>query len=74
MNFVLARLTGPDRFDASKPQSVPTPSPLTAACRADSIMGVSLFRDQAPDDFGVFTLGLYSMFRLTAGETQVVIP
>ncbi len=34
-------------------------------------MGVSLFRDDAPNDFGVFTLGLYSMFRLTAGETQV---
>jgi hypothetical protein len=38
---------------------------------ADSVMGVSLFREQAPEDFGVFTLGLYSMFRLTAGETQV---
>ena len=34
-------------------------------------MGVSLFREHAPDEFGVFTLGLYSMFRLTAGETQV---
>jgi hypothetical protein len=36
-------------------------------------MGVSLFRDQAPEAFGVFTLGLYSMFRLTAGETQVTV-
>ncbi len=34
-------------------------------------MGVNLFRDDAPNEFGVFTLGLYSMFRLTAGETQV---
>jgi hypothetical protein len=34
-------------------------------------MGVNLFRDDAPHEFGVFTLGLYSMFRLTAGETQV---
>jgi hypothetical protein len=33
---------------------------------ADTVMGVSLFSDQVP---GSFTLGLYSMFRLTAGET-----
>ena len=44
---------------------------LTVPRRADSVMGVSLFRDQAPEDFGVFTLALCSMFRLTAGETQV---
>ena len=37
-------------------------------------MGVNLFRDSAPHEFGVFTLGLYSMFRLTAGETQVQWP
>ncbi len=42
-----------------------------AGCRADSVMGVNLFRDDAPHEFGVFTLGLYSMFRLTGGETQV---
>ena len=34
-------------------------------------MGVSLFRDLDPEDFGRFTLGLYAMFRLTSGETQV---
>ncbi len=49
--------------------SLPVPGAGPAA--ADSVMGVSLFREHAPDDFGVFTLGLYSMFRLTAGETQV---
>ncbi len=38
---------------------------------ADSVMGVTLFRDNAPNEFGYFTLALYSMFRLTAGETQV---
>ena len=37
-------------------------------------MGVNLFRDDAPHEFGVFTLGLYSMFRLTGGETQVRLP
>jgi hypothetical protein len=36
---------------------------------ADSVMGVSLFRDESPACFGSFSRALTSMFRLTAGET-----
>ncbi len=36
---------------------------------ADSVMGVSLFREQSPACFGSFSRALTSMFRLTAGET-----
>jgi hypothetical protein len=34
-------------------------------------MGVTLFRDTAPQSFGLFDRALSSMFRLTAGETWV---
>ena len=39
--------------------------------RADSIMGVTLFRESAPDNFGNFVRGLSTMFRLTAGDTWI---
>jgi hypothetical protein len=42
------------------------PVPPTAA---DSIMGVTMFRDVAPEGFGLFDRALGSMFRLTAGMT-----
>ncbi len=51
-----------------------TSAELRARVRADSVLGVTLFRDNAPYEFGYFTLALYSMFRLTAGETQVASP
>jgi hypothetical protein len=38
---------------------------------ADSIMGVSIFRDVAPGSFNTFDRALSTMFRLTAGETWV---
>jgi hypothetical protein len=34
-------------------------------------MGVSLFRNYAPQTFGSFDRALSSMFRLTAGETWI---
>jgi hypothetical protein len=46
-------------------------SVLCAPFRADSIMGVSLFRSYAPLSFGSFDRALSSMFRLTAGETWI---
>jgi hypothetical protein len=46
------------------------PSPFTAhSTAADSIMGVTMFRDVAPEGFGLFDRALGSMFRLTAGIT-----
>jgi hypothetical protein len=38
---------------------------------ADSIMGVTLFRETAPANFDNFFRALSTMFRLTAGETWV---
>jgi hypothetical protein len=38
---------------------------------ADSIVGVSLFADEAPDDFKEFNRAFIAMFRITAGETWV---
>jgi hypothetical protein len=35
----------------------------------DSIIGVTLFSEVAPQDFGAFDRAFVSMFRLTAGET-----
>ena len=34
-------------------------------------MGVTLFRETAPDNFGNFVRALSTMFRLTAGDTWV---
>ena len=34
-------------------------------------MGVTLFRETAPDNFDNFVRGLSTMFRLTAGETWI---
>jgi hypothetical protein len=36
---------------------------------ADSILGVSLFADESPVDFGRFDQAFITMFRITAGET-----
>mmetsp|Transcript_52361 Transcript_52361/g.109235 ORF Transcript_52361/g.109235 Transcript_52361/m.109235 type:complete len:514 (-) Transcript_52361:54-1595(-) len=36
-----------------------------------SIMGVSFFRETAPDDFATFDRSFYAMFRVIAGETWV---
>ena len=48
--------------------------PLVISCvlsRADSIMGVTIFRETAPNNFDNFFRALSTMFRLTAGETWV---
>ena len=36
-----------------------------------SIVGVTYFRDESPDDFGKLDLAFVTMFRITAGETWV---
>jgi hypothetical protein len=36
---------------------------------ADSILGVSLFAEESPVDFGRFDQAFITMFRITAGET-----
>uniref|UniRef100_A0A7S0MCA4 Ion transport domain-containing protein n=1 Tax=Cryptomonas curvata TaxID=233186 RepID=A0A7S0MCA4_9CRYP len=41
------------------------------SCVADSIAGVSLFADEAPDDFKEFNRAFIAMFRITAAETWV---
>ncbi len=41
------------------------------SCITDSIAGVSLFADEAPDDFKEFNRAFIAMFRITAGETWV---
>jgi hypothetical protein len=40
-----------------------------ASFSSDSIIGVTLFSEIAPQDFGAFDRAFVSMFRLTAGET-----
>ena len=44
---------------------------LLSCNRVDSISGVSLFADEAPDDFREFNRAFIAMFRITAGETWV---
>jgi hypothetical protein len=43
------------------------------AYRADSIMGVTFYSDDAPNEFGKFDRALITMYRLTAGDTWVSI-
>ncbi len=43
----------------------------TPAIRADSIMGVTFYSDDAPAEFGKFDRALITMYRLTAGDTWV---
>ena len=38
---------------------------------ADSIMGVTFFADDAPEEFGKFDRAFITMYRLTAGDTWV---
>jgi hypothetical protein len=38
---------------------------------ADSIMGVTFYSDEAPQEFGKFDRALITMYRLTAGDTWV---
>ena len=49
----------------------PAPREPRRGPAADSIMGVTLFREAAPASFGNFVRGLSVMFRLTAGDTWV---
>ena len=37
---------------------------------ADSILGVSLFANEAPDDFGVFIRAFITMFRVASGKRE----
>ena len=39
-----------------------------------SIVGVTYFRDDSPDDFGSLDRAFVTMFRITAGETWVGTP
>ncbi len=43
----------------------------TFGVAADSIVGVSLFSESAPEDFCAFNRAFIAMFRITAGETWV---
>ena len=47
-------------------------SPRLAPPRpADSILGVSLFADVAPDQFGKFNRAFVTLFRIAAGDTWI---
>ena len=57
-NSALALLSDQSFFDGQRPEyhDSPRPPPLhthTPASLADSVMGVTLFRDKSPDCFGV---------------------
>ncbi len=41
---------------------------------ADSIMGVTFFGDEAPDEFGCFERAFLTVFGITAGDTWVGTP
>jgi hypothetical protein len=52
---------------ALRPSLTPHPRhPL----RSDSILGVSIFSEEAPTEFGRFDQAFVSMFQITAGETS----
>ena len=45
--------------------------PPRAARQADAILGVSLFSDIAPDQFGRFNRAFVALFRIAAGDTWI---
>jgi hypothetical protein len=40
-------------------------------CATDAILGVALFKEQAPNSFGRFNRAFVSMFRIAGGETWI---
>ncbi len=40
-------------------------------CATDAILGVALFKEQAPNSFGRFNRAFVSMFRIVGGETWI---
>ena len=62
----------PPRSGRTRPPPSSPPSHSPHAPRpADAILGVSLFADIAPNEFGKFNRAFVSLFRLAAGDTWV---
>jgi hypothetical protein len=63
-----------DKYRNTAQRNVRATGPLRhpkRAADADSIMGVTFYADDAPEEFGKFDRALITMYRLTAGDTWV---